>query len=246
MTTIPFDAHQGQLFIGTYDFIVEIKSGEFQEIVQNVRRIIRERKIYQTSSTPPSKNILKDYVLRSINEVNERRSIKAHVILSSFKEIKGSYLLQFTYLIFNTLANYGQVRESLDYVRDDLKELFGQASPDTTIFAGWNPVVQTRFGEDPAFVQPPKPKRSNTIIIAIALSLCVAFTGYQIVTDLLKDNPQEEDINSNKESFEHLLKTESRLTATEKDIQYLRDEIKSLEIEIDQLKVELKKNDKKH
>lgn len=48
------------------------------------------------------------------------KSERTILFVTNYSEREGSFIVTFSFFVFTTLMNYGQLRESLDYLRDDL------------------------------------------------------------------------------------------------------------------------------
>jgi len=67
------------------------------------------------------------------------KSERTFLVLTDYSERQGSFIITFSFFVLTTFMNYGQFRESLDYLRDDFKHFLRGVFPkDTTIFIDYN------------------------------------------------------------------------------------------------------------
>jgi hypothetical protein len=67
------------------------------------------------------------------------KSERTFLVVTDYSEREGSFIITFSFFVFTTFMNYGQFRESLDYLRDDFNFfLRGVFSKETTILIDYN------------------------------------------------------------------------------------------------------------
>mgnify|MGYP003601719905 CR=1 FL=1 len=67
------------------------------------------------------------------------KSERTFIVVTDYSEREGSFVITFSFFVFTTFMNYGQFRESLDYLRDDFNFFLRGVFPnDTTILIDYN------------------------------------------------------------------------------------------------------------
>lgn len=128
--------NEDQIFSAEADFEIKIENSEFEywkyrdTLYDSVsqRNFIKyvERQKFEKS---PFERFVHERVKQIVDDENSL------IFVSNYTEKEGSFIITFSLFVFATFMNYGQFRESLDYLREDLNFLLANTYPSNTRIA---------------------------------------------------------------------------------------------------------------
>jgi|GEM_PF-2645638 len=137
-----FDFYSGSLkndvgfFAIEVDFSIKIDNHkyEFWEYRDKLYHALYDKFEYRNKKD--NENLLEFFFRDKLKRIAENKQIT--LFFTDYKEREGSFIITFSFLAFSAFMNYGQFRESLDYLKQDFNFLFRDVFPnDTTILVDY-------------------------------------------------------------------------------------------------------------
>ena len=117
-------------FATEVDFSIKIDHHEFDfwEYREKIYHALSDKFEYRKNKENESP--LEFFVRDRLKRMAKKEQIS--LFLTDYKEREGSFIITFSFLAFTAFMNYGQFRESLDYLRQDFNFLFRDVFPNNT------------------------------------------------------------------------------------------------------------------
>lgn len=123
------------LLASKVDFTIRIDNREFE--FWNYREVLYsgtykrfEKSEYRQDNHKYERSPFELYVRDRLKVFD--RDERTLIIVTDYSEREGSFIITFSFFVFTTFMNYGQFRESLDYIRDDFRFFIRDIFPPNT------------------------------------------------------------------------------------------------------------------
>lgn len=131
-----FHQNDSDLLTAEVDFTIKIKNPEFEfwqyrEILYNTTYDKMGYHKSKEGNLKQQKSPFELFVREKLKRITTNERIQ--IVVTDYTESEGSFIITFSFFVFTTFMNYGQFRESMDYLRKDFDFFLRGVYPDNTI-----------------------------------------------------------------------------------------------------------------